>query len=133
MATLLPTGRQTGKTYIASGSMTAIQNHIVKLSAASTAAVAGANDPCLGVLKNKPADAGQASVVTRGEAEVFVDATTAILIGDYIVSDGSGHGIKIPATAALKSYILGRAMEAKASGTGTIIVDINPGVVTNPA
>ena len=49
------------------------------------------------------------------------------------MADASGHGIKIPATAALKSYVLGRAMEAKASGTGTIIVDINPGVVTNPA
>lgn len=133
MATILPTGRQTSKTYIASGSMTAIQNHIVKLSAASTAAVAGANDPVLGVLKNKPADAGQASVVTSGEAEVFVDATTAILIDDYIVSDGSGHGIKIPATASLVNNVIGRAMEAKASGTGTIIVDVLPIAVTNHA
>lgn len=130
MATILPTGRQTGKTYIASGSMTAIQYHIVKLSAASTAAVAGANDPVLGVLKNKPADAGQASVVTRGEAEVFVDATTAILIGDYIEADASGHGIKMAATTG-KRNVLGRAMEAKASGTGTIIVDVLPVVVTN--
>ena len=130
MATILPTGRVTGKTYIAYGSMTAIQYHIVKLSAASTAAVAGANDPVLGVLKNKPADAGQASVVTRGEADVFVDATTAILIGDYIESDASGHGIKMAATTG-KRNVLGRAMEAKASGTGTIIVDVLPVVVTN--
>jgi len=69
MATILPTGRVTGKTYIASGSMTAIQYHIVKLSAASTAAVAGANDPVLGVLKNKPADAGQALQVVRALAQ----------------------------------------------------------------
>lgn len=130
MATILPTGRQTGKTYIASGSMTAIQYHIVKLSAANTAAVAGANDPVLGVLKNKPADAGQASVVTRGEAEVFVDATTAILIGDYIEADASGHGVKMAATTG-KRNVLGRAMEAKASGTGTIIVDVLTVVVTN--
>jgi hypothetical protein len=133
MATILPVGRVTSKTYTASGSMTAIQNHIVKLSAASTAVIAGANDKCLGVLKNKPAAGGQASVVERGETEVFVDASTAILPDDYIVADASGHGIKIPATAALKSYVLGRAKEALASGTGTIIVDVDPDAVTSPA
>jgi len=133
MATILPTGRVTGKTYIASGSMTAIQYHIVKLSATSTAVIAGANDVPEGVLKNKPADGGQASVVTRGECEVYVDATTAILINDLIVADASGHGVKIPATAATKYHTLGRAKESKASGTGTIIVDVQPGDSTNPA
>ena len=132
MATILPVGRVTSKTYIASGSMTAIQDHIVKLSAASTAVIAGANDKCLGVLKNKPADGGQASVVERGETEVFVDAGTAILIDDYIVSDASGHGVKKPTTAETVCYVIGRAKEAKASGTGTIIVDVQPTTVTNP-
>lgn len=133
MATLLPCGPVRAKTYIASDSMTALQYHIVLQSAASTVAVAGANGKCLGVLKNKPAAAGQASVVESGETEVYVDATTAILIDDYITSDASGHGIKIPATAATKFYVLGRAKEAKASGTGTIIVDVQPIAVTNPA
>jgi len=133
VATILPMGPVTSKTYIASGSMTAIQYHVVKLSAASTAIIAGANDVPEGVLKNAPADGGQASVVTRGECEVFVDAATAILIDDLIVSDASGHGIKIPATAATKYHALGRAKEAKASGTGTIIVDVQPGDSTNPA
>ena len=130
MATILPVGRVTGKTYTASGSMTALQLHIVKLTAASTAAQATANDRILGVLKNKPADTGQASVVTRGETEVSVDATTAILIGDYIESDAGGHGIKMAATTG-KREVLGRAMEAKASGTGTIIVDVLPTTITN--
>ena len=133
MPTLLPCGPVIGKTYIQSGAGAALQYHIMKLSAVSTAAVAGANDPCLGVLKNTPADGGQASLVTRGETEVAVDAATAIVAGDYIVANASGRGIKIPATAALKSNVLGRAMEALASGTGTIIVDVLPIVITNPA
>ncbi len=132
MATILPTGRVTGKTYIASGDLSAAQFHIVQLSAASTAAIAGAGSKCLGVLKNKPASAGggSASVVTRGETEVYVDAGTAILIGDRIMSDSSGHGVKVPATAATIKEYLGIAMEAKASGTGTIIVDVLPGSTT---
>jgi hypothetical protein len=133
VATILPRGETEDRTYTASGDLSACQYHIVKLSAAETAAIAGANDPCLGVLKNAPTAGGQASFVKRGETEVFVDATTAILIGDYIEADGSGHGVKIAATVGSKRYVLGRALEAKASGTGTIIVDVRPGVVTNPA
>jgi hypothetical protein len=132
MATLLPVGPVESKTYAASGSLTSNQFHIVILTAASTVAIAGANGKCLGVLRNKPADGGQASVVEDGEAEVFVDAGTAILIDDYIVSDGSGHGVKKPTTAETICYVLGRAKEAKASGTGTIIVDVEPCAVTNP-
>lgn len=133
MATILPCGPQVGKTYTASGDLSSSQYHIVKESAARTAAIAGANEKPLGVLKNKPADGGQASLVTRGECEVYVDATTAILIDDYIVANASGHGVKIGATVSTKYYVLGRAKEAKASGTGTIIVDVDPIVVTNPA
>lgn len=133
MSAILPCGPTVDKTYTASGDLSSAKHHIVKLSAASAAAIAGANDVPLGVLKNAPLDGGQASVVTRGEVEVLVDATTAILIGDLIEADGSGHGVKIAATAATKRNVLGRAMEAKASGTGTIIVDVSPGVVTNPA
>ena len=110
------------KTYTASGDLSACQFHIVQLSAASTVALGGAGTQCRGVLKNKPLDGGQASVVTLGETEVFVDATTAILIGDRIKSDASGHGVK----AATTNEYVGTALEAKASGTGTIIIDVNP-------
>jgi hypothetical protein len=122
---ILPRGDTSDRTYTASGDLSSSQYRIVKLSAAETVAIAGAGERPRGVLKNAPADGGQASVVTRGEALVYVDATTAILIGDRIV--------KIAATAATKCEYLGVALEAKASGTGTIVVDIDPGVQTNPA
>ena len=134
MTTILPCGPTVDKTYTASGDLSSAKHHIVKLSAAETRRPSAApTTGALGVLKNAPATGGQASVVTRGEAEVYVDATTAILIGDHIESAASGLGVKIAATAATKCDVLGRAMEAKASGTGTIIVDVSPGVVTNPA
>ena len=134
MATILPMGPVKSKTYIASGDLSAAQNHIVLLSAASTVAIGTANCVPAGVLKNKPAAAGggQASVVTEGETEVFVDAGTAILIDDMIVADSSGHGVKIGSTAETKYHVLGRAKEAKASGTGTIIVDVHFFDSTNP-
>ena len=130
---ILPRGETRDKTYTGSGDLSSSQHRIVKLSAAETVAICGAGERCHGVLKNAPAAGGQASVVTRGEAPVYVDATTAILIGDRIASAASGVGVKIAATAATKCEFLGIAMEALASGTGTIIVDINPGVQTNPA
>ena len=130
---ILPRGETSDRTYTASGDLSDYQYRIVKLSAAETAAICGAGEKCQGVLKNAPEDGGQASVVTRGEAKVYVDATTAILIGDRIMAAANGVGVKVPATAATKSEYLGTAMEAKASGTGTIIVDIQPGVITTPA
>jgi len=133
MATILPRGETRDKTYTASGDLSASQYHIVKLSAARTVSIAGANDHCLGVLKNAPASGGQASVVTAGEALVYVDATTPIAAGDRIEAAANGVGVKMAATAASKREILGVAQEALASGTGTIVVDIAPGVVTNPA
>jgi len=133
MATILPRGETRDKTYTASGDLSASQYHIVKLSAARTVAIAGANDHCLGVLKNAPASGGQASVVTAGEALVYVDATTPIAAGDRIEAAANGVGVKMAATAASKREVLGVAQEGLASGTGTIVVDIAPGVVTNPA
>lgn len=132
MAAILPMGLVVGKTYEADEAM--VDKHrIVTLVAAGHVELCGANEVPQGVLKNAPAIRGQASVITRGEAEVYVDATTAILIGDLIESGASGVGVKVAATAASKRYVLGRAQEALASGTGTIIVDVDPGVVTNPA
>jgi hypothetical protein len=133
MATILPIGGTRDKTYTASGSMTDRINRIVKLSAARTVAIAGAGEHCHGVLKNAPADGGQASVITFGEALVYVDATTPILIGDRIMAAANGVGVKCGATAKTAYEILGVAQEAKASGTGTIIVDINPGTISVPS
>lgn len=133
MATILPKGETRDKTYTASGDLSARQFHIVTLAAASTVAIAPAAAKCHGVLKNKSLDGGQASVVTFGETPVAVDATTAILIGDRIVAGANGVGVKIAATAATRCEYLGTALEALAAGAGTIIVDVAPGVVTNPA
>jgi len=130
---ILPHGMTEDVTYTGSGDLSASQYHIVKLSAAGVVAIAGAGEKCQGVLKNKPTDGRQASVVTDGEALVYVDATTAINVGDRIMAASGGVGVKVPATAATKSEFVGTALEAKASGTGTIVVDIEPGVITTPA
>ena len=132
MATILPCGPVKSKTYTAVEAMPAA-NRIVKLTAASTVGLCDAAEKCLGVVKNEPVITGQASVVELGETEVYVDATTAIVIDDYIFATTDGVGIKCPLTAATKYYVIGRAKEAKASGTGTIIVDVLPSAVTVPA
>lgn len=133
MATILPKGETRDKTYTASGDLSANQFHIVALTAASTVVIAPAAAKCHGVLKNAPLDGGQASVVTQGETEVYVNAATAIIAGDRIAASANGVGVKIAATAATKCEYLGTALEALAAGTGTIIVDVNTGAVTNPA
>lgn len=134
MADLLPTGIPISKTYKADGSLATYRYRIVKLSAAGKVALGTAGCKCHGVLQDDNAAAGyNASVVTRGETPVYVDATTAIAVGDRIMCGASGAGVKVPTTAATKSEYLGTALEAKASGTGTIIVDVDPGVQTTPA
>jgi hypothetical protein len=131
MATILPVGPVKSKTYTAVEAMPDA-NRIVKLTAVSTVGLCDANEKCLGVVKNKPLILGQASVVELGETEVYVDATTAILIDDYIIAATDGVGVKKPTTAETICYVIGRAKETKSSGTGTIIVDVLPIPVTNP-
>ena len=134
MATLLPTGIPISKTYEAGTSLATYQHRIVKLSAAGKVVLGTAACKCHGVLLDDDAAAGyNASVVTLGETPVYVDATTAIAANDRIACGANGVGVKIAATAAAKCEFLGTAMEGLASGTGTIIVDVLPGVATNPA
>lgn len=134
MATLLPTGIPISKTYEAGTSLATYQYRIVKLSAAGKVVLGTAGCKCTGVVVDDDAAAGyNASVVTLGETPVYVDATNAIAPDDRIAVGANGVGVKIDATAATKCEFLGTAKEGKASGLGTIIVDVAPGVVTNPA
>jgi hypothetical protein len=132
----LPRGETSDKTYRASGSLHHYQYRIVKLSAAGVVAICGAGQRCLGVLKNRAHDGDQASVVTRGECSVYVDASSAIAAGDRIKSAANGVGVKVAETKGGDAggvEFLGIAQEGLASGTGVIIVDVQPGVYASPS
>lgn len=103
----------------AENDLTACQYHVVELSAADQVDVCdGAGDVPYGVLQNKPDEAEAAAVMILGISKVYSDGSgTAIVVGNWVGTDASGHGIK---KATNKDYVLGQAEDAS-SALGTII------------
>jgi hypothetical protein len=100
--------------------------YIVTLSAANTvieASDSGAAAFAHGVCLDNEATVGNpVRVVVLGPAKIWCDATTPITAGCAIGSD-SGVGVVVDTD---KYHIVGRALEALASGTGWVSCIVNP-------
>ena len=127
MATRLPVGPFRDQTFTAGEDLT--QYTIVKLTAVSSVSMADAGEQCIGIVQNAPSSGEQATVRTQGESFCSVDAGTAILITDFIIATTDGVGIK---NVTDEAYVVGPTREAKASGTGNIVVDVQPQTVNVP-
>lgn len=104
-------------TMAAPSDFSAYQGHAVALAAGGDIALAGAGTG-IGILLNKPdADGKLAAVCVHGKVDAYVDGTVAIVAGDPLKSDASGHLVK---AATAHDHAIGFALEAKASGTGLI-------------
>jgi len=121
MATRLPVGPFRDQTFRAAAALTAYQYCLVKLASATTVTFCGAGEKPVGILQNAPADGGQAIVRTFGESYCSVDATVAIVYDYGCLSAAAGVGVK---NTTDKGPIVGWFRESLASGTGTIVVDV---------
>ena len=92
------------------------------------------NESVIGVVATDSADGTSDAVAidadcrvrVRGRCKCYVDAdAAAISIGDYLITHTTA-GYARKAQSVLCPGIFARALEAKASGTGRIIVELNP-------
>ena len=112
--------------FVASAALTAKQFYIIEtpIAAASkgnlpTATICNnAGDVPWGVLQDKPASGAVGTVWRDGVSKVVSDGSgSAIAIGDFVGTDGSGKAVKKSSDA---DYIIGKALEAS-SADGTVI------------
>ena len=101
--------------------------HIVALSAANTVAECGASSASvypIGVCLDDEATVGNpVRVVVLGPAKIHCDGTTPIVAGYAIGADQYGHGVYVDSD---KYQIVGRALEALASGVGYVSCIVIP-------
>ena len=114
-------------TFPASGDLSHGQFRAVVInSSGQVALAAGGGTPLVGVLMNKPAATGRAAEVAIPGSEVKIEAGTAIVPGEMLVSNANGQVLPKGSGTA---FILGIATQA-ASGSGAIAgVLVNPGWV----
>lgn len=105
------------ETYKAAADLSTYQYHFVKLSAAYTVALCGANEHSIGILQNKPSAAGAAAVVALPGGTSKHVAGEAIAAGKFITSKADGHGEVVDAAG---EYCGALAIDA-ATADGDII------------
>ena len=118
MATFQVPGADGCTSWKTASDCSALQYHIVQLSAAKTVGIGVANgDLTIGVLQNKPASGEAARVFTQpgGICKVYAGAAIST-VGTPLVSDASGHAIG----ASDNDIICGYALET-AGAAGDII------------
>ena len=73
------------------------------------------------MVNNSTSNNNWAYVVTKGKVNVLADATTAIAIGDWLTCHTTAGYVK---KAAAGDTVIGQALAALASGTGTISMNV---------
>jgi hypothetical protein len=104
-------------TAVADADLSLMLGHAVALTATGIALASTGGGH--GILLNKPTLGVQGSVCLHGKIHAYVDGTTAIVAGDPLKSDASGHLVK--ATTA-HDRAVAIALEPKATGLGLIKV-----------
>lgn len=95
----------------ASGDLSTDQYKAVVVDSVGQLALAGAGAQAIGILQNKPDDAGSdGSVMTYGVTKGELGGT--VTAGDSVASDASGTLV----TSSVDEYIVGIALEGGAAG-----------------
>jgi len=105
--------------FVAAADLSAAQHKFVKLATGGKVDVAGAGDPCVGILQDKPLSGKAGAVRILGTSKLSCDGASAIAVGDPLKSNASGIGIK---AATDKDKAGAIALEAVAAGTAVIAV-----------
>lgn len=113
------------ESFIASGSLAALQYHAVKLSGNRTVvALAAETDIPVGVLLNEPGDTEEALVMIVGRCPVVLEDTIAA--GELIYFNEHGHAIGWEATDTTV-YAVGQCTIGGDSGeVGEMIIGVAP-------
>jgi len=107
--------------------LSALQYHVVKISAEQTCAAATADtDVPLGILQNKPTSGEAARVRTAGKSKAVAGA--AITVGDRLEVNASSRVI----TWATSGFVVGKALQAAAANGETIEIVVGIGEETAP-
>lgn len=97
----------------AAGDLSSDQFRLVKQTS-SGVAVAGAGEPCVGVLYNKPDAAGKACEIAVGR--VKVKAAGVIAAGAQFAADANGEAVAV----AGGNSVAGMSMETAATAAGDV-------------
>lgn len=101
----------------AASDLAAYQFHIVKFSSDRTVTVAAAaTDLVIGILQNGDADSDGAPATVRTGGLSKLKAGGSISAGQYVVADGSGHGVAVTLGTTTTNVAIGRAIEDASSG-----------------
>jgi hypothetical protein len=117
--------------FLTTANLSAKRYYAVKQTTANHVDVpTAATDWCIGIVQNAPngtVTPKQANVRSFGPSQAHADATgAAIGVKDPVGPDNTGALVK---KTTADDNIMGRAMTALASGTGTIQVFLTPGAV----
>lgn len=100
-------------TFKAAGDLDDKQYYIVKMSAADTIDLAGANtDHAIGVLQNKPKTGEAAVIRVLGTTKYVSHGGSAVSVGNLICPDSNGKGEVADADL---DFVIGIALEASAA------------------
>lgn len=90
-------------------------------------ATGGSGPAPIGVFQNDPQSGAAARIRCAGITQLWIDATNAVGVGDFVTCDSNGRGV-VAATAGSNNYFA-QALEAVASGCALVSVLLQTGQV----